>query len=204
MSLRLAPDGIPGLPTNEPYVLLFGSGVYRQSKAYLAAVPVATFETGERTIYYAGMGSSGPTWSAQEDKAEPIIRDSTIGDISVTYVADAGVWVALYDSRSPIGVLMRYASQPWGPWSQPQVLFEPHSGLGTFIHDPNRNKDDGLAGPLIEPHRSPQKTSGGFYAPYIIDRFTRVEGDKLQIEYVLSTWNPYVVVRMRSSLQVRP
>ena len=43
---------------------------------------------------------------------------------------------------------------------------------------------------------------GGFYAPYIIERLTRVEGEYLTLHYVLSTWNPYVVVRMRSTLRV--
>jgi hypothetical protein len=44
--------------------------------------------------------------------------------------------------------------------------------------------------------------AGGYYAPYVIDRFTRVEGQAITLHYVLSTWNPYVVVRMKSTIQV--
>src|SRR4051812_19784437 len=63
LSMRNAPQGLPGLPTNEPYVLIFGSGDYRKSKAYLAAVPAAGFESGVGTVYYSGRDSKGPQWS---------------------------------------------------------------------------------------------------------------------------------------------
>jgi len=112
------------------------------------------------------------------------------------------LWLALYDARSPRGVVLRYAQQPWGPWSEPLVIFDPDSGYGSFMHDPFRKVDDGLAGPTIVPNREATRVFGGFYAPYIIDRFTRVEGDKLTLQYVLSTWNPYVVVRMKTSLTI--
>jgi hypothetical protein len=203
-TLKHAPEGLPGLPTNEPYVLMFGSGEYRKSDAYLAAVPVAGFETGAGTVFYTGRDSKGPKWSVLESDAEPIIKHDTIGDISVTFVPQIGKWIALYDSRSPDGILMRYASEPWGPWSDAQVIFAGQNGKGTFIHDTTRKGSDGLAGPVIAEGKRPEDVNGGYYAPYIIDRFTRLEGDVLTLQYVLSTWNPYVVQRMESSLQVQP
>jgi hypothetical protein len=42
----------------------------------------------------------------------------------------------------------------------------------------------------------------GAYAPYVIERFTKLEGSELSLYYVLSTWNPYVVVLMKSRLRV--
>jgi len=202
MTMRLAPEGMPGLPTKEPYVLMFGSGDYRRSNAYLAAVPAATFESGVGTVYYAGRGGDGASWTQDESQAAPIIEHPTIGDISVTYVPQAGLWVALYDARTPRGIVLRYAQQPWGPWSEPQVVFDPETGYGTFIHDPFRKVDDGLAGPTIAEGRPPERVFGGFYAPYIINRFTEVDGDKITLQYVMSTWNPYVVVRMKTTLQL--
>ena len=103
-TMRMAPEGLSGLPTNEPYVLIFGSGEYRKSSSYLAAVPAASFETGAGTVYYTGRNGNGPTWSAKESDAEPIIDHSTIGDISVTFVPQIGKWLALYDLRSPNGI----------------------------------------------------------------------------------------------------
>jgi hypothetical protein len=99
---------------------------------------------------------------------------------------------------------MRYAAQPWGPWSKPQVVWDPRRdpGYGAFIYDPNRSDNTHLAGPTNAPEREPLSLFGGFYAPYIIERLTRVEGDLVNLQYVLSTWNPYVVVRMSSTLRI--
>jgi hypothetical protein len=184
---------------------MFGSGDYRNSNAYLAAVPAASFEKGDGTRYFTGVSKAGnPMWSDKEVDAKAIIGTPDVGDISVSYIEKLGVWVALYDSLQPRGILASYAPQPWGPWSQPQVLYEPSRdpGYGLFIHDPSRTKDDGLAGPFNDPDSSAQKTYGGFYAPYIIERFTQVNGDQLTLHYVMSTWNPYYVVHMKSTLKV--
>jgi hypothetical protein len=204
LSMRMAPEGLPGLPTNEPYVLMFGSGEYRKSKAYLAAVPAATFETGAGTVYYAGRDGKGPVWTAKESDASPIIDQPTLGDISMTFVPQFGLWLALYDSRSPQGIIMRYATEPWGPWSSPQLLVDLKTSDGTLMHDPRRKPDDGLAGPVNAEGRRAEEVAGGYYAPYVIDRFTSVEGQAITLHYVLSTWNPYVVVRMKSTIQVIP
>lgn len=204
-TLRLAPLGQKGLPTSGPNLLIFGSGQYRRSNAYLSVVPAENFATGEGTRYFAGLDPAGnPLWSDAEADAAPIIEHPTIGDISVQYIPDIGLWVALYDSRNPRGVLLRYADEPWGPWSAPQVIFEPirDQAWGVYIHNPNATPADELGGPVIGPFTDPMRTQGGYYAPYVIDRFTRVEGDRLTLQYVLSTWNPYVVVRMRSSLTI--
>lgn len=48
----------------------------------------------------------------------------------------------------------------------------------------------------------PGSVRGGAYAPYVIERFTKLEGSELSLYYVLSTWNPYVVVLMKSRLRV--
>jgi hypothetical protein len=39
-------------------------------------------------------------------------------------------------------------------------------------------------------------------APYVVERWTKVKGSELSIYYVLSTWNPYVVILMKSRLHV--
>jgi len=77
------------------------------------------------------------------------------------------------------------------------------AALGVFIHDPNSVPDDLLDGPTINPVANPPATTrGGDYAPFLIERFTRVSSDSLTISYTLSTWNPYTVVRMRSQFRV--
>jgi len=208
MSMHAEPGPMAGLPPGGPFVLIWGTGVYRKSDAYLSIVPVAHFETGEGTRYFAGLDAAGaPTWSERESDAKPIVKNGTMGDLSVTWCKDIGLWLMTYDSRepAPAGIEFSYSSAPWGPWSEPQVVFNAvrDGAIGKFIHHPRSNPDDGLAGPVIGKGKAnPGTVRGGAYAPYVVERWTKLRGSELDLFYVLSTWNPYVVVLMKSRLQV--
>ncbi len=202
-------------------VLMYGLGKYRASDVYLATVPASTFATGEGTRYFAGLVNGQPLWTESEAAAVPVVVDTsvsnapwpantaTIGNVSVTYSAELGVWLMTYDGgNTPAtgGVYFSYAPQPWGPWSAPQHIFNLRrdGALGKFIHDPAilpNPPGDGLNGPTIGQNDSYQ-THGAAYAPFMIERFTNVAGDKLSIYYTLSTWNPYTVVEMRSDFTI--
>ena len=58
-----------------------------------------------------------------------------------------------------------------------------------------------LVGPTIG-NNNPTTTSGAAYAPSLIERFTRVNGNTLRIYWLVSTWNPYTVVKMRSEFTI--
>lgn len=200
-------------------VMMFGLGEYRASNVYLATVPAASFATGAGTRYFKGLVNGLPTWSSSESDAVPIIVDNpsgatgvepTIGYVSVVYSPELDLWLMTYDggaqSQSTIGVYFAYATEPWGPWSKPQLIFNPRreAALGEFIHDPRvvpNPPGDGLNGPTIGPN-DPNTTPGAFYAPYMIGRFMRVTGNKLSIYYTGSTWNPYTIVEMRSDFTI--
>ena len=209
MSMHAEPGPIAGMPAGGPFVIVWGTGVYRKSDAYLSVVPAAQFETGTGTRYFAGLDSSGaPAWSEKESDAKPIVENGTMGDLSVTWCKELGLWLMTYDSRPPAtrGILFSYSRTPWGPWRAPQVIFQParDHAVGKFIHDPDANPNDGLAGPVIgKGQANPDAVRGGEYAPYVVERFTKVEGSELNLYYVLSTWNPYVVVLMKSRLQIQ-
>jgi hypothetical protein len=202
------PGPIVGLPPGGPFVMIWGTGQYRKSDAYLAIVPVANFETGKGARYFSGRDAAGkPIWSENESDARPIVQNGTMGDLSVTWCKDLGVWLMTYDSRAPAprGILFSYSRTPWGPWSEPEIVFNAarDGALGKFIHDPSIKPDDGLAGPVIgKGQANPDAVHGGAYAPYVVERWTKVRGSELDLYYVLSTWNPYVVVLMKSRLQV--
>ena len=203
MSMREPPVPFPGLPPGGPHVLIWSSAVYRASNAYLSVVPKAQFESGRDTTYFAGLGpAGGPLWSAKEEDAKPIVEHPTIGDLSVTWAPSLRLFLMVYDSREPRGIVFRYARTPWGPWSEAQMIFTPAmEARDPFIHRPGRG--DRLAGPVFAAGRpDPESVPGGAYAPYVIERFTRQDGDTLTLYYVLSTWNPYVVVLMRSSFRI--
>lgn len=191
-------------------VLIFGLGAYRASDVYLSIVPASTFESGAGTRYFSGLVNGQPTWSTSESDAVPLFIDpestKTIGNHSVTFSQELGLWLMTYDGGKPpntAGAYFTYAAAPWGPWSDPQLIFNARrdGALGTYIHDPSIVPSDGLTGPVIGPN-DPNTTRGGFYAPYMIERFTRVSGNKLSIYYTGSTWNPYTIVLMRSDLTI--
>ena len=211
MSMHAEPEPLPmgGLPPGGPFVIIWGTARYRQSDAYLSIVPVASFETGHGTHYFAGLDAAGaPIWSEKESDATPIVRNGTMGDISVTWCKDLRLWLMTFDSRPPakVGILFSYSRTPWGPWGERQVIFNAarDSALGKFIHDPGVQPDDGLAGPVIgKGVANPKSVHGGAYAPYVVERWTKLQGSELHLHYVLSTWNPYVIVLMKSRFQVQ-
>jgi hypothetical protein len=208
MSLHAGAGDTGALSHDGPFVFMWGTGRYRQSDAYFAAVPASHFEDGDGTRYFAGTDATGtPVWSTHESDAQPVVRNGTMGDVSVTWCGALGLWLMTYDSRPPApqGIELTFAPAPWGPWSAPQVIFNAarDGAYGTFIHDPRRQPSDGLGGPVIGQGRgNPEGVRGGAYAPYVIERWTRVANGELTLYYTLSTWNPYVVVLMRSRLRV--
>lgn len=209
MHAEPGPGPTAGLPPGGPFVLIWGTGRYRQSDAYLSIVPAASLETRKGTLYFAGLNPAGaPTWSANEPDARPVVTNGTMGDLSVTWSQDLGLWLMTYDSRepAPAGIEFSYSRTPWGPWSAPQIVFNAarDGALGKFIHDPRLKPDDGLAGPVIgEGQNNPDAVAGGAYAPYVVERWTKVQGSELNLYFVLSTWNPYVVVLMRSGFAIQ-
>ena len=208
MSVHAEPGPVAGMPPGGPFVIVWGTGAYRKSDAYLSIVPVAQFETGKGTRYFAGLdGAGAPTWSEKEPDAKPIVENGTLGDLSVTWCKELGLWLMTYDRRPPNpGIAFAYSRTPWGPWSEPQILFNAvrDGALGKFIHNPGAQPNDGLAGPVIgKGQADPEAVHGGAYAPYVVERWTKVRGSELDLYYVLSTWNPYVVVLMKSRLQIK-
>jgi hypothetical protein len=200
-------------------VYMFGAGTYRKSDIYLSKTPASGFWAGTGTQYFAGRVNGQPTWVSSEAAAVPIVQDNpsngpawpndnpSVGNMTVAYSADLGLWLMTYDggrqSRATAGAYLTYAKDPWGPWAAPILIYNnPRDpGLGLFIHNPSISPSDGLAGPTIGDN-DPVTTPGGAYAPSIIERFTRVSGNTLRIYWLLSTWNPYTVVKMRSELTI--
>jgi hypothetical protein len=197
-------------------VFTFGFGAYRASDVYLARTPAAGFWMGAGAQVFAGLVNGVPTWSDQESAAVPVVIDNplhvlppdppTIGGVSVAWSADLGLWLMTYDGGRNLGtttgIWFTYAEQPWGPWSAPQLVFNAtrDGAYGSYIHLPG-HVPPGPAGPVTA-NADAASTPGGVYAPELIERFTRVAGDTLTISWTMATWNPYTVVRMKSSFRI--
>ncbi|SPE41830.1 exported hypothetical protein [Candidatus Sulfopaludibacter sp. SbA3] len=238
----LAPAGVLGAPppvSPEPVMLIFGVGEFRASNVYLSIIPSTEFASGvdqsgsSATRYFSGMSNGQPTWSSSESNAVPIVTDldpanPTIGNASVFYSQPLGLWFMVYDggrgSPSTEGMYVTYAAQPWGPWSTPQLVFNPcrDKGFGNFIfyYYPTAAQNScpgampagvtsapnsaGPSGPTIggQTANNPATTRGAAYAPTFVERFTIISGSTLKLFYMFSTWNPYAVVMMESDFNV--
>jgi hypothetical protein len=146
-------DDVPGLPDiaapQGQGLLLWGSGRYRCSLPYLAYVPLDSVEDSSRQMWrYAVIDTSGQVhWSACESAAIPLFNEvpACIGEFSVAWNAFLHKWIMLYNCATIINY--RVADQPWGPWSDPLVLFDPGCDRGycRFLHSPgcpDSGKDD--------------------------------------------------------------
>ncbi|MGE5545963.1 MAG: DUF4185 domain-containing protein [Solirubrobacterales bacterium] len=196
------PADASGLPAGAgDGILLWGSGAYRKSDAYLAVLPADRVGDRSAMRFFAGTDEAGqPRWSAREEDSRPLFQQSCIGELSVAWNADLGKWVMMYNCGEPRSrILVRTADRPWGPWSSPQVLFDAAADKGfcRFMNNP------GEAGcPAVSDPHNPE-TAGDPYAPYMIARFSRGEpGRYSDVYFLMSTWNPYNVVLMSARLKV--
>jgi hypothetical protein len=207
------------------------------------------------TQYFMGLDASGrPTWTTDELCAVPVVYDNpthlptsrgcitqtgpavqpvdpgTAGNVSVAYNRKLSLWLMTWDGgrQSPTtsGIYFAYASAPWGPWSDPQRIYNAceaasyGQGFGNFIRYVSSATDNpcpavtsqtGPQGPIIgtdDPFGTGSDSAatrrGGVYAPFQIEHFATVEDDGLSIYFDLSTWNPYTVVLMQSDFTIAP
>ncbi len=206
-------------------IMMFGTSQYRASDVFLCKIPAADLVTGAGTLYFAGLTNNQPVWSSAESNCVPVVQDNpaaghawpndspSIGNVSVVYSTNLSLWLMTYDGGRNArpktnynGIYFTCASQPWGPWSDPQLIFNAarDHGFGVFIHNTNY-VPAGPAGPTISPENNdPTTATGDAYAPYMIERFTRVTNSTVYIYYLMSTWNPYSNVKMRSAFTLTP
>ncbi|HJZ82273.1 MAG TPA: DUF4185 domain-containing protein [Pyrinomonadaceae bacterium] len=187
-------SGIPGHPTEGEVVWLWGTRYpNRQSSVRLAYVPLA--QIGDRCAwrFFTHTSWSGAArWHHDEGRAAALFENSSVGEFSVAWNQNLGQWLMLYGCPDPRGIVCRAADNPWGPWSESLVVFEPwdDNGYKHFMHIPTQDALNDLG------HDYP----GGEYAPILIPRYTLGSRNRTTIRYTMSTWNPYTVVIMESEL----
>jgi len=189
-------DWLPG--NDNTKLLIFGSGKYRKSDIYLAVQPVNSIENKNSLLYFKGVDSNNnPIWSKGESNAKALFKQTCVGEFSVTYNQFIKKWLMLYNCDNPRGINFRTADKPWGVWSKPQIIFEPWNDKGycNFIHtDWNYSVCDSV-------HDSGRAYEwGGEYGPYQFENYATGTDTSTTIYYTMSTWNPYTVVLMKSTL----
>lgn len=190
-----------------PLLYLFGSGKYRASDVRLAVQPASRITDPAALRYLTGLDGSGrAVWSEDENGAVALFNQPCVGELSVSYNRFLRKWLMLYNcsgakaqaSEGLRGINLRTADQPWGPWSPPQVIFDPwaDNGYGHFIHVSWKiNRRDNVFDPKRE------NESGGEYGPYQFAELATGVAGTTTIYFTMSTWNPYTVVLMKATLR---
>ncbi|WP_346925513.1 RICIN domain-containing protein [uncultured Arthrobacter sp.] len=186
-------------PLNTDIQVMLGSGQYRASNVFLAYQRGDQIE--QRNVkFFKGLVNGNPTWSANEADAVPLFNQPCVGELSVSYNNFIKKWILLYNCGSPRGINCRTADQPWGPWSDPFVIFDPaetvDKGYCYFMHTSwdVKNCDN-----VHDTGR--EREWGGEYGPYQFEDLATGSGLETTIYYTLSTWNPYTTVLMKSTLR---
>ncbi len=201
---------IPGLPESAGQgLLVFGTGAYRRSNPYLAYVPLGSVEQRSAWLFYsgpdtstalsAGSVSGSPTWSGDEAAAVALFDHPCLGEFSVSRLADLGKWGMFYNCALPRGITMRSANTPWGPWSEGEIIFQPwdDGGYCNFMHV---SYQDHNCDSVQDPGRDDEWA--GEYGPYIIPSLERTQNGVTTVYFVMSTWNPYAVMLMKTELRL--
>jgi hypothetical protein len=196
-------SGTSGYPESEGMgLVMFGSGNYRESNVYLAFQPAADIENPDAIRYFTDLDAQGqPQWSTQESDVQALFDQPCVGEFSVTYNPFIDRWILLYncafeDSR---GINLRTATEPWGPWSAPQILFDPWDDNG-YCHFVHVNWEFDNCDTVHDAGR--ENEWGGEYGPYQFETLAVGDATQTTIYFTMSTWNPYTVVLMKATIGI--
>lgn len=217
----------PDLPADQNLgVFIFAAPRYRASVPYLAYAPVGSLANIDTWRFFTGLTPDGkPKWVARlewrqstpnlltpaewsppgqaEVFAPGTNTERCIGEFSVTWNRPLHMWLMLYNckgSGTP-GIEVRTAPAPWGPWSEPTLLLSHADDYACRLW----MAPDGCGKRRSFFPRQPNgKFLSGLYAPFVLNRYTRpADGPsrRTTIYWLLSTWDPYEVTVMRTTLQ---
>jgi hypothetical protein len=209
-------------------IFIFGVSRYRAGVPYLAQAPVETLANPVTWRFFTGRTPDGqPQWVTHAEwmrgaaaprpqgprvwkppgEAEILVPATNagycIGEFSITWNRPLGMWLMLHNC--PRGISARIAPAPWGPWSLPTQILGGDDGVGCrLVMTPEGcgNRRDFWPGK----HKNGKFVAGGFYAPYVLNRYTGAAPGsgperRSTIYWVVSSWNPYEVSVMRTTLQ---
>jgi hypothetical protein len=214
-------------PDQKLGVFIFSTPRYRVSVPYLAYAPVESLENPATWRFFTGRTAEGkPIWVTHDEwQRSPAGRGSQpggwrppegaelytprldaercVGEVSVTWNVPLHKWLMLYNCDFG-GIKSRIAPAPWGPWSAPTQMFSPEDKLG--CHLVMREDGCGNRRNYWPKHKDGKFEGGGLYAPFVLNRYTTPAGGdgpgrRATIYWVVSSWNPYEVSVIRTTLQ---
>ncbi|HKU38605.1 MAG TPA: hypothetical protein VJR89_10675 [Polyangiales bacterium] len=158
------------------------------------------------------------------DAAQPGVQPEeqldVVGQMTVAWLPNLKRWIMLYgggmnpafgelifgtqpfDASKAGPIYVRYAEHPWGPWTAPEPLLDPRTsdlaGPGGIMFSPQCGGGSDCA----QPEAAWPTHLGSLYGPDVIDPWTTAHPDgTTDIYWHVSTWNPYQVLLMRTTLR---
>ena len=128
-----------------------------------------------------------------QDK-EPTTHEGCGGDVWLGYVPELNGWLST--SHCGNKILANLAENPWGPWSDATPIFTPEGGYCYFMY----NKQCPCLDDSCGDNRCGSGKIAGAYGPYVI-RWQSDNQGGVEVDYLLSTWNPYNVMQLRTHLK---
>ena len=109
---------------NDPHIYIWGTPGGRNGGVKLARVLPNEIENLSAYEFFDGEIDGVPQWVDNEFDAEKIIPSRPeggggVGEMSVMYNEAMRAWTLMYIGESGPGFHIRYADNPWGPWSDP-------------------------------------------------------------------------------------
>ncbi len=105
-------------------IYIFGTtedvnGEIRRKSMILARVPETQLDQFDQWRFY-----SGGEWTTDFNKSSRLCSDMA-NEFSVSYLAALEKYVVVYTAKGfSKKIVARFAPNPWGPWSEPEVLYE--------------------------------------------------------------------------------
>src|SRR5947209_15523085 len=118
-----------------------------------------------------------------------------------------GVVPSIYNRPNGRGIFLRMADSPLGPWTPPLLVFDPGNGYCSFMHRQDAACPVGSPNPAdlgmrVGPNDPEHDAWGGEYDACLLPpRYNKYADGLLTLYWVMSTWNPYQVVLMKTDLR---
>ncbi|NPV52397.1 MAG: DUF4185 domain-containing protein [Firmicutes bacterium] len=104
-------------------ILLSGIPTGRFGGVKLARVNEQFVLAADKYEYFAGTDGASPVWSGDQRAAVDVVP-APVGELSVLYNNYLGRWIITYLNEYTGDIEVREAANPWGPWSDPEILVD--------------------------------------------------------------------------------
>jgi Domain of unknown function (DUF4185) len=215
-SALVANGMLGGLPQElqnaQQVILLFGASWKNHSNLYLAALDAGKIESGPGAWWYLTNTSGDASgWSHDESSAQPLFsnwnisRNPSIAGHGVSWSDELHKFILLYAHNrgsATGGVVARFSSLPWGPWSEEVSVLGTEDTLAKQIYHHEGDPITSNNTPRYSRKGKPieiSDTSAGFYGPYFIGPYDVNKDGSVTYYFTLSPFVPYEVFLMKTT-----